>query len=325
MTGRAGAALSPSPGTPGEGWGGGNFKSEISDFKFVMIGVFPSSGVSYLTQMKLAFSTSCCSAWDLATLAARIKPYGFDGLEISAGATGLDDAPAVRKALADAGSTVATVACPAIYRQDRHADQQSAQQLIAALDRAAALGAAAVLISDPAPRGSQTLATLQTAFAGWLRPAADHAAKLGVQIVLQNVAGFRTAGQMWHLIETINHPSVQVSFNPLAAALVDEPPSVSVPVLNTRIRHVRLTDAKLPNDGTFTPAPLLQGDLPLKELLTRLAGIGYQGWLSLAWPSMAGLPDPAESLPAAATAMIPIIRPPAAEPPKAKAKPKEVK
>lgn len=70
---------------------------------------------------------------------------------------------------------------------------------------------------------------------------------------------------------------------------------------------------------------LLQGDLPLKELLTRLAGIGYKGWLSVAWPSMAGLTDPAELLPEAAKAIIPIIRPPVVEPPKAKVKAKEVK
>lgn len=271
--------------------------------------------------MKLAFSTSCCSAWDLAALAARIKSYGFDGIEISTAATGLDDAPAVRKTLADAGSVVAAVACAAIFRQDQRADQQAANELIAALDRAAALGAPSVVIADPALHGSQTNAIVQTMFAKWLRPVADHAAKLGVQIVIQNIAGFRTAGQVWHLIETINHPSVGVSFNPLAATLVNEPPSVSVPVLNSRIWHVRLTDAKL-DDAAFTPAPLLQGDLPLKELLTRLAGIGYQGWLSIAWPSMVGLADPADLLPQAAKAIIPIIRPPVVEPVKVKVKPK---
>ena len=89
--------------------------------------------------MKLAFSTSYCSAWDLATLAARIKSYGFDGIEISSSATGMDDAATVRKTLSYAGSSVAAVASAAAFRQDRRADEQSAKELIAALDRAAAL------------------------------------------------------------------------------------------------------------------------------------------------------------------------------------------
>ena len=111
-----------------------------------------------------------------------------------------------------------------------------------------------MVIADPALHGSQTTATVQTAFARWLLPSANHAAELGVQIVIQNIAGFRTARQMWNLMETINHSSVGVSFDPLAAALVHEPLSVSVPVLNSRIQHVRLTDARLSNDGTFQPA-----------------------------------------------------------------------
>jgi sugar phosphate isomerase/epimerase len=102
------------------------------------------------------------------------------------------------------------------------------------------------------------------------------------------------------MLETITHPSVGACWDVFNAALVGESPYLSVPTLNSRIVYTQVKDAKLSPLGA-TLCPLGEGDLPVEKFLTRLRGIGYDGYVTFEWEK-AWLPNiapPEEALPAA--------------------------
>jgi sugar phosphate isomerase/epimerase len=105
-----------------------------------------------------------------------------------------------------------------------------------------------------------------------LLSAADLAAGNNVTLLLENQPITRSALRLWHLLDRVNHPSVACCWNTFTAAQAGDAPAVAVPMLNTRIRYVHLQDAK-----SNTPCNLGEGDLPLRNTLNRLRGIGFDG------------------------------------------------
>jgi len=76
--------------------------------------------------MKLAFSNTGCPAWDLATMFARAREYGYDGIELAAlpGRVQLPlvpevaaDPSAVAQQAAEAGVAIVCLATAAVSRR----------------------------------------------------------------------------------------------------------------------------------------------------------------------------------------------------------------
>jgi sugar phosphate isomerase/epimerase len=280
--------------------------------------------------MKLAFSTLCAPNWDLDTIAARAKEYGYDGVEIrgflnenvlSASNVFLSDPAKVRQSFHNAGVEIACLSSSVAFHGQKRADEQSADELIQFIDTARVLDCRIVKIGDahvrpkPGPLGwalglltlsppsrGASRADVATDFARWLAPVADYAASQGVMIVIENLLSFRNAKELWLILEMVNHPSVAACWDVLNAALIGETPAVSVPVLNSRIQYVQVKDATLSPLGA-TYVKLGEGNARVQDLLKRLQGIGYDGWICFEWekawlPSIQG--EPEEMLPDAA-------------------------
>ena len=49
-------------------------------------------------------------------------------------------------------------------------------------------------------------------------------------IAIENVLSFRNAKELWTILEMLNHPAVGAAWDLFNAALIGEPPSVSVPL-----------------------------------------------------------------------------------------------
>lgn len=258
--------------------------------------------------MKFAFSTVACPAWDFPTIAARAKEYGYDGVEIRGF---LDDAPPgiaanvfltdpakVRATFADAGVEIACLASSVAMAHDRKANAALARDLSAYIDTAAKLGCRTVKLFDTDVRPGQTRATAAVALGKWLEPLGDVAAHHDITLVVENALSFRTAKELWLMLETINHPNVAACWDVFNAALIGESPNVSVPVLNSRIQYVQLKDAKLGPLGAAY-CKLGDGDVNLKRFLTRLQGIGYTGYVTLEWEKawLPNIAEPEEILP----------------------------
>jgi sugar phosphate isomerase/epimerase len=99
-------------------------------------------------------------------------------------------------------------------------------------------------------------------------------------VVIENTPYFQKARDFWLMLESLDSPSVGVSWNLLSAAQAGETPFVSVPTLGSRIKNAQVADAILKS----TPpsyARLGEGDLPVEAFVKRLLGIGYRGFITV--------------------------------------------
>ncbi|MGA2500519.1 MAG: sugar phosphate isomerase/epimerase [Tepidisphaeraceae bacterium] len=259
-----------------------------------------------LPLMKFAFSTLACPKWDLATIAAKACEYGYDGVEIRAflnenilttANVFLTDPAKVRELFARAGAAIACLSTSVAMTGDKGRDRLAATDLRHSIDVAATLGTGYVKIFDLQLRPGQNREAAAAAMGQWLRPLADYAAEKSLKILVENQLSFRRASELWLIIETAAHPAVAACWDVLNAALAGERPAVSVPTLNSRIELVQVKDAYLRDVGA-NYCKLGDGDLRVPELVNRLKGIGYDGWISFefekAW--LANLAEPEESL-----------------------------
>ncbi len=274
--------------------------------------------------MKFAFSTVCCPAWDFETVAARAKEYGYDGVELrgfldetvlTQSNPFLTDPKKIRAVFEKAGIEIACLASSIATNGNTAKNEALAAQLRMYIDTAADIGCRIVKILDLGLRTGQSLQRSSVEMASWLAPLADYAAEKDIIIAVENSRSFVKARDMWLMLDVIGHPNVGAAWDLVNAAEAREGPLVSVPVLNSRIVYAQVKDVK------FTPAgieyhKLGEGEVPIKNFLTRLLGIGYKGYVALEWekvwlPHLAG---PEEILPDTIGKLRKWILPP--EPPK---------
>lgn len=229
--------------------------------------------------MKFAFSTESCPEWDFPTIAEKARHYRYDGVEIS-GANDAGQASArltrddalrnrqVSDLFTAAGIEIACIAAP--IRCSEASGTTDAQELRQWIDLAAELSCPRVMIRDPEPRRGMSGLAIGSALGEWLAPIADRALARGVIVLVCNDATLTTARLMWTALERLCHPAVACCWDLHNASRAGESPAVSVPTLNSRIRYARV-DAREPMSGS---------DVQL--FLTRLRGIGYDGYVTAA-------------------------------------------
>lgn len=256
--------------------------------------------------MNLAFNTALTPGWSLVDVPARAASLGFDAVEVHLPRPTGDD-PAAGSILADrdlvklvfeqAKVRLAGLSASLQFRGRGHDDAAPAVRRV--LDLAKRLDCPLVRVLDTAVQPGHNHATAALELAERLIPLADHAGDAGVTLLIHNALTFRTAPDMWRLIEQVNHPALAVAWDPLASAVAGEDPMVAVPVLNSRIQQVLLRDATLSNafgasDG-LTAARQVErqvvalrrigdGELDLRRTIDRLRGIGFAGPLVVSYP-----------------------------------------
>jgi sugar phosphate isomerase/epimerase len=257
--------------------------------------------------MKFAFSTVACPAWDFETVVARAREYGYDGVELRAGLNDsiltasnpfLTDPKKVRDLFAGAGLGVCCLASSIEMTQNRRADVRQIEDLRRYVDVARELDCPLVRVFDMKVKPGWDRSSAGVAFGDWLLPAGDYAAERGVTIVVENALSFRSAKEMWAILDRLGHPSIACCWDVFNAALIGEAPAFSVPTLNSRIQYAQVKDAKLGSLGA-TYCKLGDGDVPVEKFLIRLRGIGYGGWVTFEWEKawLPNLAEPEEVLP----------------------------
>ncbi|HEX8524632.1 MAG TPA: sugar phosphate isomerase/epimerase family protein [Tepidisphaeraceae bacterium] len=249
--------------------------------------------------MKFAFSTIGCPIWDFDTIVMRAKEYGYDGVELrgfsnesilTASNVFLTDPEKIRRMFGDGGIEICCLASSIAYERKRAAE--NADELRRFVEQAQRIGAPAVKIFDVSVKAGRSRSQEGLGFGDWLLPLADFAADHDVAIWVENALSYRSSKELWAVVDRIAHPSVGVCWDVFNAAMIGEPPSVSVPTLNNRIQYTQVRDAKLGALGA-TYCKLGEGDVPVRKFLTRLRGIGYEGYVTLEWEK-AWLPNLAE-------------------------------
>ena len=205
----------------------------------------------------------------------------------------LSDPAKVRQAFDDAGVSICCLASSIAFARDRTKDCAVGRGL-ADVYRYGSAGRCpdGEDIRHPGEARPEPNSAIGIAYGDWLLPLADYAADRDVMIVIENALSFRSAKELWLIVDRINHPSIAVCWDIFNAALIGERPAVSVPVLNNRIQYAQVKDATLSTLGA-TYCRLGEGDVPVRQFLTRLRGIRYQGWVTLEWEK-AWLPNLAE-------------------------------
>src|SRR5882724_8333000 len=208
--------------------------------------------------MKFACSTLAASPSELQALAGRAREMGYDGIELSMPVSPFD---AAGVEIACIGSAIEMP----VGRRKRVAGSAELRTLI---DTAAALDCRRVRILGARVAAGQNANSAATEMGQWLLPAAEYAEERGVTILVQNALSFRKSRDLWMLLESISHPSVAASWDLAAATEAGESPYVSVPTLNTRIQY----------------AIVREEYAALQNFLTRLRGIVYGGYVTVAGP-----------------------------------------
>jgi sugar phosphate isomerase/epimerase len=219
--------------------------------------------------MKFAFSTNYCPQWDAPTIAAHAKELGYPGIEIAASA----QTRRISEAIAASGVTVACVCCNPAAASSRRSRELAGDQIREAIQTAQVVNCHCVKIAGLAHLELPKLAI-------WLQSLGDAAVAGDVTLVIENQPPFAKAHAMWLMLEAVNHPAIAAAWDVCSAAIAGESPWVSVPNLNSRIAYAMVRDARISEAGAVSSS-FGQGDVLLQPFVTRLMGIGYQGWIAV--------------------------------------------
>jgi len=226
--------------------------------------------------MKFAFST-VGSDWTFEKIAAAAKELGYDGVELNF--------PSNVPAELDLHGTSA--ACLAGGRGavgKRTEDKNRTAHLRSLIDCSASIGCPLVKVMETSIPPGQNRANAALVLGDWLLPLSDYAASHAVSLVLDISQSLRTARELWTILDRANHPSLGCCLDLLAAARIGDSPQVAVPMLNSRILDVQISDA---NDLTQSAVDCNPGHgvVPIDTAIARLRGIGYSGWMTVKWPT----------------------------------------
>jgi sugar phosphate isomerase/epimerase len=246
--------------------------------------------------MKLAFSTGSLSLGDLGSGLASGRRHGYEAVDI--GGALLSEVVAkpseCRRVCEKAGVGICCLTSGAEFIGSEEIDERSAETIGKLIDAAGEMGCPWVVV------GANTISigrSAVTAMLGdWLGRLGDWAAKCGVGVLLGNQKTFGASSDIWAVLDRLRHPAIACCWDVLTAATMGERPGVSVPTLNSRIRLVRVGDAKIA-DGAVSACKLGEGDVAVEQFIKRLRGIGYGGYAIVNSAGNEDLPtDSAEKL-----------------------------
>ncbi len=263
--------------------------------------------------IKLAFSTVACPDWTLGQVVDKAGELGYQGVELRTlglGGSGLACDPALSNAAKTASlferakiEPVCLSTSVSLHHFAEAPAYEASVRLNHDLELAAALGCQHVRIFghnvDP---GHDHRSVIQR-IAHRAAPLADKAGQLGVQLLFENAGSFNQAKEWWWLLNLLDHPMLGMCWNVANAAAAGEPPAVSVPNLNSRIRLAKVKDTKLGEGVGWLP--LGEGDCQVQTFIKRLLGIGFDGYATVEWDRLwlAGLAPADEFLPNAAATL----------------------
>lgn len=251
----------------------------------------PGQGEKRDMAISLAFSTVACPEWTLERVAEQAAAMGYEGVELrtlGAGATQLACDPAqsdpekVGHVFKAHGVKPVCLSTSVVLYERNQVEAKGVQwQVTQSLDQAAAMGCPFVRVFGAKAGVGEDLRTVIGRTAERVGPLAEHAASVGVSLLLENAGGMATAKPWWWLLEVVGHPMVGLAWNAATAAAAGEPAGVSVPMLNSRIKLAKVKDTRLGEGSGY--APLGEGTVGIELFVQRLMGVGYEGWISVEW------------------------------------------
>jgi sugar phosphate isomerase/epimerase len=255
--------------------------------------------------MNLAFSSNAYLRFSFAEAAHRIAAIGYEGIEIMADvphawpAYLLDEQKAwIRSALSRSRLAISNINAfmmnaindrrqkywhPSWIEPYEPYRQVRIDHTIRALDLAEELGAPCITTEPGGPlEPGQSWQSGLKLFLESLKPVAEHAAKVGVQLLVEPEPGvlIETAEQFEEFMKHMTgFPAVGLNFDIGHFYCVGDEPAPTIHRLARFIRHVHLEDIA----ATRVHHHLVPGEgaIDFKATLKALKDIGYEGWITI--------------------------------------------
>lgn len=248
--------------------------------------------------IKLALSTAICPQAPIQQVIDLVKQTGFTHLEFittSSEYPTLASDPLVgdpQKLAATLKEADCQVACinlgVCMHHKDPQAVAKARDCVEHALRVARALSCPYVRIQGNNVASNESRRNVISRIVDNVRPLGDKAAECGVTLLFENNGSFAKAKDWWTVLNIVEHPMLGVCWNPTNAFAVGEAPGISIPMLHRRIHNVRLNDLAQGSGNDFVA--LGEGAVPIREVIHRLMGIGYDRILTVAYDK-AWLPE----------------------------------
>src|SRR2546423_6337023 len=179
------------------------------------------STLVHIDMMKFAFSTVSCPKWDFETIASRAKEYGYDGIEIrgflnesilTASNVFLTDPAKLKSLFKYHGVAICCLASSVSLTGEKRRDKQMASDCRRFIDAAASLGCPLVKVFDSLVEPGRLLdprnysrSSAGVRLGDWLLPLGDYAAQNDIVLVVENALSFRSAKEMWAILDRLSH------------------------------------------------------------------------------------------------------------------------
>lgn len=211
------------------------------------------------------------------------------GVEIS---SGKQFRTHTRQRLSDAGLEI-----PCLATSLQLAVKDSLDQAPARIELAASIGAKAIRVFCGQAGENYPLEEVIQIVGERLRLLAQQSASLGVEVWLETHDTLHRAETTVAAVKIANHPAVGVNYDNMHPYRMHEPLEETFAALDGLIRHTHMHDAKADDDlHSATILALDEGDMPMDDMMRRLAATSYDDYLGGEWFADEYGPDPETSL-----------------------------
>lgn len=265
--------------------------------------------------MKLAFSSNAYLRFPVEEAISRIAQIGYEGLEILADVphawpAGLLEVQkaSIRTKLAEHRLAVSNVNAfmmnavadarhkywhPSWIEPERWYRRVRVDHTIRALNLAKELGAPHITTEPGGPLANMTRRHGMDLFVEELRPAVEHAERIGVKLLVEPEPELliENADQYLELADRLPSPALGLNFDIGHFYCVGEDPAAAVQKLKPHIRHVHVEDIA----ATRVHEHLIPGHgaINFAAVFRALREIGYDGWLTVELYAHVNDPDAA--------------------------------
>jgi sugar phosphate isomerase/epimerase len=253
-----------------------------------------------MTPARVAFSTLAFPDATLATAVSLGRRWGYDGVELRLIDGELIDPAMPASARAEVRRTVAAAGLPvvAVDSSVRLTGDDSGPELRRFLELASDWEAPLVRVfggtlaeagpdggADNGPDGGAARQAQLEAAARVLEAAAPAAERLGVAIGVETHDAFSASSTLAELLAMAGSSAVGAVWDSHHPHRMGERPAEVYARIGARTLLAQVKDARRApeRDDGWQLVLLGDGEVPVREMLTLLAGGGYQGWVSVEW------------------------------------------
>jgi sugar phosphate isomerase/epimerase len=243
--------------------------------------------------MKLAFTTLGCPDWDLDTIVARAKEYGFDGVDFRgcAGQMEIWKLPAFSSNLVDTVAKIrdAGLEIPCMSSSgrllcdDEEKRGASTDNLAYFVEIGYALGAKKVRVFG-GNNGKRSVDDARAEAAAMLDEMARLAAPHGMDVVVETHDDWIASDLLASLLDASTEPNIGAVWDinhPFRTC--GETPEQTWANLGRWIRYVHVKDGDVAANGKRAHRLIGDGGVPIAECVETLRANGYDGWLAFEW------------------------------------------